>query len=134
MGNMMVMKVDGIKEHILKLENDLVKSEVRKSAQKLNDLLADDFFEFCSNGKEYRYKIGDVLQEANDEELFWQIIDFKIEQLSDDYLLALYKVIKHTETDENKKYTHRSSIWKYVDGKWKMYFHQGTYTSKFEVL
>lgn len=134
MGNMMVMKVDGIKEHILKLENDLVKSEVRKSAQKLNDLLADDFFEFCSNGKEYRYKIGDVLQKANDEELFWQIIDFKIEQLSDDYLLALYKVIKHTETDENKKYTHRSSIWKYVDGKWKMYFHQGTYTSKFEVL
>ncbi|URZ08040.1 hypothetical protein CLROS_034060 [Clostridium felsineum] len=130
----MVMKVDDLKDHILKLENDLVKSEVRKSAQKLNDLLADDFFEFCSNGKEYRYKNGDVLQEANDEELFWQIIDFKIEQLSDDYLLALYKVIKHTETDENKKYTHRSSIWKCVDGKWKMYFHQGTYTSKFEVL
>ncbi len=75
-----------------------------------------------------------MFQEPNDEELFWQIIDFKIEQLSDDYLLAIYKVIKHNETNENKKYTHRSSIWKYVDGKWKMYFHQGTYTSKFDVL
>jgi hypothetical protein len=125
--------MDFLKEHILKLESDLVKSEVRKSAQKISDILADDFFEFCSNGEEYHYKNGDVFQEQNDEELFWQIIDFKIKQLSDDCLLARYKVIKHNEANENKKYTHRSSIWKCIDGKWKMIFHQGTCTSKFDI-
>ncbi len=40
-----------IKEHILELENNLLKSEVRKSAQKINDILTDDFIEFCSSGR-----------------------------------------------------------------------------------
>jgi len=45
----------------------------------------------------------------------------------------MYKVIKHNETDENKKYSLRSSIWKYCDVKWKMFFHQGTLSCKFEI-
>ena len=53
-----------IKEHILELENDLLKSEVRKSAQKINDILADDFIEFCSSGREYHYEKGDIHQES----------------------------------------------------------------------
>ena len=32
--------------------------------------------------------------------------------------------------NEDKKYSLRSSIWKYYDGKWKMVFHQGTLTDK----
>ena len=80
------------------------------------------------------YKNGDVFQEQDDnKELFWQIIDFKIKELSDDCILAMYKVIKHNEPNENKKYSLRSTIWKYIDGKWKMFFHQGTYTSKFDI-
>lgn len=54
----MVMKEDGIREHILKLENDLVKSEVRKSAQKLNDLLADDFSSSVVMEKNIVIKLG----------------------------------------------------------------------------
>ena len=77
----------------------------------------------------------DVKLTAGDDnkELFWQIIDFKINELSDDCILAMYKVIKHNEPNENKKYSLRSTIWKYIDGKWKMFFHQGTYTSKFDI-
>lgn len=83
--------MNSVKGHILQLESDLLKSEVRKSAQTISDILADD----C--------------------------------------ILAMYKVIKHDEPDENKKYSLRSSIWKYINGKWKMFFHQGTYTSKFDI-
>lgn len=126
--------MDSIKELILKLENDLLKSEIRKSAQKVNEILSDDFIEFTSSGREYHYENGDVFQEENDNnELQGQIIDFKTKQLSNDCILATYRLIKHNEPNENKKYSLRSSIWKCIDEKWKMVFHQGTCTSKFNI-
>ncbi|HHY25322.1 MAG TPA: DUF4440 domain-containing protein [Desulfitobacterium dehalogenans] len=125
--------MDSVEEHIWQLEKDLLKSEVRKSAQRISDLLANNFIEFCSNGREYHYKHGDVFQEQDDnKELCWQIVGFRIEHLSDGCILALYKVIKHDEPDANKKYSLRSSIWRYIDGKWKVFFHQGTGTSEFD--
>jgi hypothetical protein len=124
-------KMESIEKHILKLENDLLKSEIRKSSQKINEILANDFIEFSSSGNEYHYKNGDVFQEKKDNNtLHWEIVDFKIEELSNDCILAMYKVIKHSELNENKKYSLRSSIWKCYDGKWKMFFHQGTLTSQ----
>ena len=123
-----------IREHILQLESDLLKSEVRKSAQRISNILADCFIEFCSNGNIYHYKNGDVFQEQDDnKELFWQIIDFEIKDLSNDCILAMYKLIKQEELNENKKYSLRSTIWKCIDGKWKMFFHQGTYAPKFDI-
>jgi len=123
--------MESIEKLILKLENDLLKSEIRKSTQKINEILADDFIEFTSSGSEYHYKSGDVFQEQNDNhELLWQIVDFKIKQLSDHCILAIYRLIKHNEVNENIKYSLRSSIWKCCDGKWKMLFHQGTLISE----
>lgn len=120
------------KQNVFQLESDLLKSEVRKSAQAINEILADGFIEFCSNGNEYHYENGDVFQEQDDNnELLWQIIDFEIKELSDGCILAMYKLIKHDEANENTKYLLRSTIWKSIDGKWKMLFHQGTYTTKF---
>ena len=128
------INMDSVKEHILQLESALLKSEVRKSAQKIDDILANGFIEFCSNGNEYNYKNGDVFQEQDDnKELFWQIIDFEIKDLSNDCILAMYKLIKQEELNENKKYSLRSTIWKCIDGKWKMFFHQGTYAPKFDI-
>ena len=124
-----MIKMGSIEKLIFKLENDLLKSEVRKSPQKISELLAEDFIEFTSSGSEYHYKSGDVFQkQGHNSELLWNITDFKIKQLSDDCILAIYKVIKHNETNENKKYSLRSSIWKSYSGKWKMLFHQGTLT------
>ena len=118
-------------ERILQLEKDLLKSEVRKSSQKINEILSDDFIEFCSSGSIYHYKNGDIFQEKDDEiENNWEILDFEIKELSGNYVLALYKVIKLNEKDENKRSSIRSSIWKLYDGKWKMIFHQGTNTIK----
>lgn len=124
-----------LKEHILQLENDLLKSEVRKSSGRISELLANDFIEFCSSGDEYHYKDGDVFQAQNDNStLDWEISDFQIKELSNDCILSLFKLIKHDVVDENKKYSLRSSIWRNYDGKWKMFFHQGTLTSKEEYV
>ncbi|MBN1060214.1 UNVERIFIED_ORG: DUF4440 domain-containing protein [Clostridium botulinum] len=119
-------------EQILEAETDLLKSEIRKSSEKINQILANDFIEFSSSGKEYYYKNGDVFQDEMDNTQFnWEIVNFRIKELSSDCILSMYKLIKHNEIDENKKYSLRSSIWKYTNGKWKMFFHQGTITSKF---
>lgn len=124
-------KVKSISEQILKLENDLLKTEVRKSPERINEILSDDFIEFTSSGGEYHYKKGEVFQKNNDStQLLWEIVDFNIKQLSNDCVLAMYKVIKHNQIDEKKKYSLRSSIWKYSNKQWKMIFHQGTITTK----
>lgn len=125
------MSNKNIKELIYQCEYQLLKSEVRKSAERINELLAEDFIEFTSSGNVAFYEVGEVFQEKNDNtELDWEIKDFILRELSDKCVLAMYKVIKHDEIDESKKYSLRSSIWKDIDGHWKMIFHQGTLTSK----
>lgn len=119
--------MDSIKEQIFQLENDLIKSEVRKSAEKINEILSNDFVEFSSSGSEYHYKCGDVFQDEEDERtLDWEILNFKVKKVAENCILATYRVIKHDELDERKRYSLRSSLWTEEDGKWKMSFHQGT--------
>lgn len=123
---------ENIDKLIYQCEYELLKSEVRKSAERINELLAEDFIEFTSSGNVAFYEVGEVFQEKNDNtELDWEIKDFIVRELSDKCVLAMYKVIKHDEIDESKKYSLRSSIWKDFNGHWKMIFHQGTLTSRF---
>ena len=123
--------MESLKKHILKLENDLLKSDIRQSVEKTSELLIDGFIEFTSSGYVYKYNIGQVIDKGtNLQEMDWEITDFEINQLSNDCVLATYRLIKHSELNENKKYSLRSSIWKCFDSKWKMIFHQGTLTSK----
>lgn len=125
------MKNNDLSELIYKLEGELLKSDVRKSAERISNYISDDFIEFTSHGKEYHYKHGDVYQDKdNDTKLNWEIKDFKIKQLSNECVLATYKVVKHDEIDEDNKYSLRSSIWKLQKDKWKMIFHQGTLTEE----
>jgi hypothetical protein len=118
-------------KNIFELENELIKSETRQSAEKISELLSDDFTEFCSSGNIYNYNNGDVFDKnIKLAEIKWEIIQFKTKQLSNDCILVTYKLIKHSELNEHMKYSLRSSTWKCSNGKWKMIFHQGTMTSK----
>ena len=120
-----------LKNHILKLENDLLKPEIRQSVEEVSELLSDGFTEFTSSGYIYNYNTGQVIDEGTDlQDMDWKIRDFEINQLSKDCILATYILIKDSELDENRKCSLRSSIWKCFDGKWKMIFHQGTLTSQ----
>lgn len=119
--------MDVVSEEILKLEKELLKSDVRKSGERISEILSESFIEYTSSGNEYYYKVGDVFQEEKDNTLLnWEIVNFKTRILSGDCILATYKVIKHDECNENKKYSLRSSIWKREQGRWKIIFHQGT--------
>lgn len=119
-----------LEKYIQQLETDLLKPEIRQSIEKTSELLSDGFVEFCSSGYIWHYNKGESVDEQI-KQIDWEIKDFAINQLSNDCILATYKLIKNGEINENKKYSLRSSIWKCFDGKWRMFFHQGTLTSKF---
>lgn len=125
-------QIELIEKHILELEEKLFKPEIRKSAEKISEILSEDFIEFCSSGSMYNYNKGDIFDnDIDSSEIKWEVKEFAIKQLSTDCILATYKLIKHSELNESMKYSLRSSIWKLFDGTWKMIFHQGTLTSKF---
>ena len=76
---------DGIEveDLILALEEKLLNPEVRCSKQKLEELLDEEFIEFCSSGNIYIYDKDKVIDtQINLEVLNWRILDFKIKWIS----------------------------------------------------
>ena len=84
------------------------------------NLLSDNFFEFGSSGK-VLYKDEDI-SEATLGIVKMTMSDFEIHSLSEEIVLATYRIYNEL----NNQHSLRSSIWKLVDGQWKMHFHQGT--------
>ncbi|OMP68702.1 nuclear transport factor 2 family protein [Domibacillus epiphyticus] len=111
-----------LKKHLLHLEQKLLKPEIRTSRQELTKLLADEFFEFGSSGHIWYRKDG--ISEEGIGVVKMTLYDFDIHQLSSDSVLATYR----TFNEETMQHTLRSSIWKFKDERWQMFFHQGTKT------
>lgn len=118
----MVNKIT-LKEQLQQLEVNLLKPEVRSSREELINLLDDDFFEIGSSGRIlYQYEeigpsgIGPVKMVLS---------DFDIHPITDEVTLTTYRIFN----EETNQYSLRSSVWKYSNGKWRMFFHQGTKTS-----
>jgi hypothetical protein len=126
------LKIELLKKHIYDLEKRLLQPEIRSSMEKLAEIISDDFFEFCSSGSIYFFDKNDVQDEIlNSTDFNCEIKDFKIQILSSDVILATYKAIKHHESRKEMKYSLRSSVWKFINGEWKIIFHQGTPTKEF---
>jgi hypothetical protein len=112
-----------LKKQICELEQQLLNPETRTNIDQLDKLLADDFFEFGSLGNVW-YKNDSVGGEGLSVRKM-SLYDFELHPLSDKVVLATYRV--KDETREQN--TLRSSIWKFEDGRWQMFFHQGTITN-----
>lgn len=113
--------VENLKQHLRELEESHTRLEVRNSRELLDKILADDFFEIGSSGymfnKEECLNSGVVLTEMS-------LHDFEIYPLASDVVLTTYFIVDQTRN----RNTLRSSIWKLIDGRWQLYFHQGTIT------
>ncbi len=110
-----------LKDHLKALEESHTSIEIRKSREKLDKILADDFFEIASSGymfdKQECLDSGVVLTEMT-------LHNYEIYPLASDVVLATYYIQDKTRN----RNTLRSSIWKVIDGRWQLYFHQGTIT------
>jgi hypothetical protein len=105
----------------LELETSLHKRHVRNSPEAVSGLLADDFLEFGSSGRVWDKPA--IVESLRHEAWGIQaaVEDFKVRELAADIALVTY-VAKAADSSG----TLRSSIWKRMDGRWRMVFHQGT--------
>ncbi|WP_425805565.1 hypothetical protein ACHOLT_02495 [Desulfitobacterium sp. Sab5] len=85
-----------IQDELFQIEQRLLHPEVRTSKEDLMVILADDFVEFGSSGH-----------------IFYK------QQIIEDLIQS------HTAQMEIKD-SLRSSIWKFIDDRWQIVFHQGT--------
>jgi hypothetical protein len=114
-----------LKKIILGSEEKLNNTEVRKSADELDDLIADNFFEIGSSGKKYfKEDVINFLQLESEQKIF--IEDFEMTELTDGLILANYRAVKLNPKTNVKIFSLRSSSWRLFNGKWKIVFHQGT--------
>lgn len=114
------MAYSTLKEQLLQLEQKLLEPEIRTSKDELSNLLADSFFEFGSSGK-VLYK-DENIGEMNLSAVQMKLSDFEIHPMSEEIVLTTYRIYNEI----NNQHSLRSSIWKLIDGRWKMHFHQGT--------
>jgi len=110
------------------LEEQLLKPEVRSSAEQVGRLLADDFVEFGSSGYAYDKQeiIAALQQEKPDPAARISLAEFAARRLAPGVFLVTYRTIREVGADETGRSRLRSSIWKLMDGRWQMVFHQGT--------
>jgi hypothetical protein len=110
-----------LNEHLKELEKSHTSLEVRKSREELGKILADDFFEIGSSGymfdKKECLESGVIITEMT-------LHNYEIYPLASDVVLSTYYINDKTR----KRNTLRSSIWKLIDGRWQLFFHQGTIT------
>ena len=124
-----MQKENSLRNHILQLEVKLLQSNVRKSPNEIEQLLADDFMEIGCSGRTYnRQQVIDVLQ--NESTAKMAISDFRILNLSETVVLANFRETKFNAENIIENESLRSSIWKLFGDKWKMIFHQGTLLQK----
>lgn len=114
-------------EILRRLEERLLQPEVRLSTEAVADLLADDFIEFGSSGQVFNKQqvIVGLQQESPARR---SLMQFNTTVLAPGIVLTTYRAVQYRSLGESPIYTLRSSIWKLIDGRWQMVFHQGTLT------
>ena len=112
-----------------RLEEELLKPEVRHSPRQVGDLLSDDFVEFGSSGGVFNKQqvIAALEQEGlPDPTIRLSLVDFIARNLASDVILVTYRTIQEGGPGNMQESRLRSSIWKLIEGRWQMVFHQGT--------
>ena len=116
---------ENLEEIIFNLETEFQQPEVRRSTQRLSELISDDFREITSSGKVTSKK--DCLENLpKASRIKFVMTNFKMYVLSPDVVQTLFKTEKTVVETGKVSNSMRSSIWKNENGKWRMIFHQGT--------
>ena len=112
-----------------RLEESLLDPAVRHSPEKIAELLADEFIEFGCSGAVYdkasiiRTLGAEAIESASPVA---EIRDFSARALSAELVLLTYRAVGRSCSGGTEIHTLRSSLWKLIDGRWRMAFHQGT--------
>ncbi len=110
---------------VKEFELELLSLETRRSPERLNELLADNFFEFTQSGTAHtKQDIIDMLPKCPEEKFV--VRDYIEKKLSNDLVLVHYIADREILESGLKRTTLCSSIWKNTQDKWQIIFFQGT--------
>ncbi|GIU41734.1 DUF4440 domain-containing protein [Shewanella algidipiscicola] len=114
-----------LKQSIIELEFALLNPEVRHSASTLDRLIHDDFLEIGATGLGFgKPEILRRLPEENSPK--FTVIDIQFRQLSEDIAQLTYRASFKPINALDKRYSLRTSLWKYAVDRWQIIYHQGT--------
>ena len=111
------------------LEEQLLRPDVRSSVEKVAHLLADEFVEIGSSGRVFdKQQIIEALEseESEGQSPAQTADEFTVRSIAENVALVTYRTVRWTSITGQEVQTLRSSIWKLIDGRWQMIFHQGT--------
>jgi hypothetical protein len=120
---------DSWAEQIRALEESHLRPEVRRSPEAMGRLLAEDFVEFGKSGTIHadRARIIESLRDAPSVRM--SLSGFRARLLAPGVVLTTYRVENLDEARPDRAHSLRSSVWKRMDGRWQLLFHQGTPTT-----
>ncbi|HXF90772.1 MAG TPA: DUF4440 domain-containing protein [Candidatus Nitrosotenuis sp.] len=120
--------------HLTKILSDLKRrepifhhpDEFGRFRQDILNMTCDEFWEIGASGRRYSREdvmIETLLKRYADPEYkdIWETSDFELTQIASDTYLLTYILVQN-----NTRRTRRSTIWRNVNGQWKILYHQGT--------
>jgi|JI10StandDraft_1071094.scaffolds.fasta_scaffold1277686_1 hypothetical protein len=108
------------------LECELHDPATRANAQRLSELIHEDFREVGRSGRTYSKPQVIALLLAESHPLTIHAGNFQLQTLSSTVALLTYTSGDAMPTGEIERRTHRASVWILGDVGWQMVFHQGT--------
>jgi hypothetical protein len=114
-----------IEAHLRALEEELLQPAVRKTASRVDALLGEDFIEFGSSGRVFdKHDIIDILRSESPARR--SLTDFRALPLGPGVVLTTYRATNYGASGEQPIHSLRSSVWRLLDGRWQVVFHQVT--------
>lgn len=106
-----------------RLEEELWREETRFDMQRMNELIAPDFFEFGRSGRIYQRQDTMAIKHQTIDAVL-PLPEFHVRLLDENTAQVTY----HSAVTYNSIVEHarRSSIWSRTTGGWVLRFHQGT--------
>ena len=123
---LMVMETENSEaEELRQLEWQLIQPDVRARQEAVGNLLAEEFLEFGSSGRIFdRRETIELLRQ--EQPVDRTMTRFQSRSLAPGIALVTYHLKSQGKAAEGPILSLRSSIWKRIDGRWRMIFHQGT--------
>lgn len=113
------------------LETELHRTETRRDAHRLSELLHPEFLEFGRSGR--RYTRAEILAEFADHgHVPANVVstNYEASPLSEDLFLLTYTSAHRDSSGGLHRFTRRASIWMRTPTGWQVRFHQGTPTDE----
>ena len=115
---------DEVVEELERLEETLLRPDVRRSREKMSALLADNFMEYGRSGRVYNKAA--VLEMADKPfDGLLSLNGFSAKALAPSVALIRYATVLR-RSDGKESHSLRSSIWTRTGQNWQLVFHQGT--------